>query len=92
MVRISDKHGSLTVKDTRRELPVATEKDKAESSREERHLDNHVSSRSSDVSSYQSSFDVECIEEDDENGLLFRPDCSSLCMTMQHKNTTPCHL
>ncbi len=92
MVRISDKYGSQTVKDTRRELPVDSEKDKAELSRGEPHLDNDASSHLSEFSSYQSSFDVECIEEDNENGLFFRPDCSSLCMTMQHKNTTSCHL
>ena len=92
MVRMSDRHGSLTVKDTRRELPVESENDKAELSRGEPHLDNDASSRSSEVSSYHSSFDAECIEEDDENGLLFRPDCSSLCMTLQHESSTPCHL
>jgi len=54
MVRISDKYGSLTVIDTRPELPVDSdkdsEKDKAELSRGEPHLDsNHASSREKDT-------------------------------------------
>ena len=68
------------------------EKVKAELTRGERHLDDDASSRSSEFSSYQSSIDVESIDEEDENGLFFRPDCSSLCMTMQHNNATPCRL
>jgi hypothetical protein len=72
---------------------VDSDKDKAELYLSgESHLDNNASSRSSEVSSYHSSFDAECIEEDNENGVLFRPDCSSLCMTMQHENIMPCHL
>ena len=89
MVKISDEHGSLIVNDTREEYPL--DQGKADSSSEERGLDDDVLSHSSNVSAYQSDYE-ECIGDDDYNGLLFRPDCSSHCMTRQDKGSSPCHL
>ena len=91
MVKISDEHGSLIVNDTRdKKNPL--DQGKADSSSEGRGgLDDDVLSHSSDVSAYQSDYE-ECIGDDDYNGLLFRPDCSSHCMTRQDKGSSPCHL
>ena len=67
MIKHLDELGCLKVNDTREELPPPVDKDKA---------DSDVSSHSSDVSAYQSDFDL-CIGDDNRNGLLFRPNCTT---------------
>ena len=87
MVKISDDHGSLLVKDTREGFPL--DQGKPDPSSEESHLDDDLLSHFSYVSDYQSDLD-DLLGDDDYNGLFFRPDCSSRCMTSQENGTSPC--
>ena len=87
MIKISDDHGSLLVKDTREGFPL--DQGKPDPSSEESHLDDDLLSHFSYVSDYQSDLD-DLLGDDDYNGLFFRPDCSSRCMTSQENGTSPC--
>lgn len=89
MIKISDDHGSLLVKDTREGFPL--DQGKPDLSSEESHLDDDLISHSSYVSGYESDVD-DLLADDNYNGLFFRPDCSSSCMTSQESGTTPCYL
>jgi hypothetical protein len=44
-----------------------------------------------DISSFDSSSEVEILSINDENGLFFRPDCTSLCITKSDNHDHPCH-
>ena len=44
-----------------------------------------------DVSHFDSTSEVEHLAINDENGLFFRPDCTSLCITKSDNGDQPCH-
>jgi len=83
LVDACDREGQLRVTDTRTQEDAHL---KSESS-----LDYGDSSDTADDSSSVFSSEVDNLSVGDENGLFFRPDCSSMCITNNNFHAHPCN-
>ena len=91
LVDACDRDGQLRVLDTRTEDNAHAKFDHSSLDYGDSSDTDNVATTDNNDSSTDLSSEIDILSNNDENGLFFRPDCSSMCITNSNSHDHPCN-